>query len=222
MPRETDIQTKRETTPAPCTSHRLCWKGKITGPWTRAHIEELLRRGEISLLHGIEVDGEWRGLDDFLRPAPRSTQPHLANPWAARHPAAARQDEWDGGPTPPHAHPTLADSRRPAGPIPGDNALTAGGGDAFPALQDHSGVSPAAHLENGTLRLRLDLVKTGYFLCGLCFLLPFFATIPVIYIVLILRTRPAPASGHAQKILLSSIALTIAGSLFLLALRHWF
>ena len=42
---------------APTNAFRLRWKGAVTGPFPLARVQELLRAGEISLLHNIEVDG---------------------------------------------------------------------------------------------------------------------------------------------------------------------
>ena len=41
----------------------------MTGPFPLARVQELLRAGEISLLHNIEVDGVWMTLRDYLRGA---------------------------------------------------------------------------------------------------------------------------------------------------------
>ena len=38
-------------------AYRLRWKGAITGPFPLSRVTEMLRTGEISLLHNIEVDG---------------------------------------------------------------------------------------------------------------------------------------------------------------------
>jgi len=54
---------------APTNAFRLRWKGAVTGPFPLARVQELLRAGEISLLHNIEVDGRWMTLRDHLRGA---------------------------------------------------------------------------------------------------------------------------------------------------------
>jgi len=54
---------------APTNAFRLRWKGAVTGPFPLARVQELLRAGEISLLHNIEVDGGWMTLRDYLRGA---------------------------------------------------------------------------------------------------------------------------------------------------------
>jgi hypothetical protein len=46
---------------------RLRWKGAITGPFPLPRITEMLRAGEISLLHNIEVDGSWLTVRDYFR-----------------------------------------------------------------------------------------------------------------------------------------------------------
>lgn len=46
---------------------RLRWKGTITGPFTLGKISEMLRTGEISLIHNIEVDGSWTTLRQYFR-----------------------------------------------------------------------------------------------------------------------------------------------------------
>ena len=52
---------------APPNAFRLRWKGAVTGPFPLARVQELLRSGEISLLHNIEADGSWMTLRDYLR-----------------------------------------------------------------------------------------------------------------------------------------------------------
>lgn len=46
---------------------RLRWKGTISGPFTLGKISEMLRNGEISLIHHIEVDGSWTTLRQYFR-----------------------------------------------------------------------------------------------------------------------------------------------------------
>jgi hypothetical protein len=46
---------------------RLRWKGTISGPFTLGKISEMLRSGEISLIHNIEVDGSWITLRQYFR-----------------------------------------------------------------------------------------------------------------------------------------------------------
>ncbi len=49
------------------THFRLRWKGAITGPFALIRIQEMLRAGEISLLHNIEVDESWVTVRDYFR-----------------------------------------------------------------------------------------------------------------------------------------------------------
>jgi hypothetical protein len=49
------------------THFRLRWKGAITGPFALIRIQEMLRAGEISLLHNIEVDESWMTVRDYFR-----------------------------------------------------------------------------------------------------------------------------------------------------------
>jgi len=46
---------------------RLRWKGSVTGPFPLTRIQEMLRAGEISLLHNIEVDESWMTVRDYFR-----------------------------------------------------------------------------------------------------------------------------------------------------------
>lgn len=48
-------------------AYRLRWKGTITGPFPLGRVSEMLRTGEISLLHNIEVDGKWTTVRDYFR-----------------------------------------------------------------------------------------------------------------------------------------------------------
>jgi hypothetical protein len=49
------------------TQFRLRWKGAITGPFPLLRVSEMLRTGEISLLHNIEVDESWMTVRDYFR-----------------------------------------------------------------------------------------------------------------------------------------------------------
>ncbi len=52
----------------PLPSHcHLRWKGTVTGPFPLTRVSEMLRAGEISLLHNIEVDGQWLTIRDYFR-----------------------------------------------------------------------------------------------------------------------------------------------------------
>jgi len=49
------------------TQFRLRWKGAVTGPFPLLRVSEMLRAGEISLLHNIEVDDSWMTVRDYFR-----------------------------------------------------------------------------------------------------------------------------------------------------------
>jgi hypothetical protein len=77
---------------------RLRWKGAVTGPFALARISEMLRAGEISLVHNIEVNGAWITIRDYFRTIGLS-RGSLLPPIA---PLAARDDQ-DVPPPPPGA-----------------------------------------------------------------------------------------------------------------------
>lgn len=85
---------------------RLRWKGSVTGPFTMARIQEMLRAGEISLLHNIEVEGHWTTLRDHLRPG-GAMRTHLADVTTLSRPGSDPQGETGIG----LADPTSADIR---------------------------------------------------------------------------------------------------------------
>jgi len=60
-------------------AYRLRWKGAITGPFPLSRVTEMLRTGEISLLHNIEVDGKWTTVRDYFR-ATGLTRVHTPGP----------------------------------------------------------------------------------------------------------------------------------------------
>ena len=60
------------------THFRLRWKGALTGPFTLVRIQEMLRAGEISLLHNIEVDESWMTVRDYFRAIGLSRGPAVA------------------------------------------------------------------------------------------------------------------------------------------------
>jgi hypothetical protein len=77
---------------------RLRWKGAVTGPFALARISEMLRAGEISLVHNIEVNGAWITVREYFRTLGLS-RGSLLPPIA---PLAARDDP-DSPPPPPGA-----------------------------------------------------------------------------------------------------------------------
>ena len=58
---------------------RLRWKGAITGPFPLVRVSEMLRAGEISLLHNIEVDGSWMTVRDYFRAIGLSRTPSVSS-----------------------------------------------------------------------------------------------------------------------------------------------
>ena len=52
------------------SAHRIRWKGRTEGPYTREEIRTRLAAGELSLLHRVEVAGRWTSLGEFLSPSP--------------------------------------------------------------------------------------------------------------------------------------------------------
>lgn len=91
---------------------KLRWKGAVTGPFPLSRITEMLRAGEISLLHNIEVDGKWTTVRDYFRSA-GLTRAHTPGPGFAPPLSPFASDE-----TPPGvaAGPRPALSRRRLSP----------------------------------------------------------------------------------------------------------
>lgn len=87
---------------------RLRWKGAVTGPFALARISEMLRAGEISLVHNIEVNGAWITVREYFRTLGLS-RGSLLPPIA---PLAARDDP-DSPPPPPGAPGTTPTSATP-------------------------------------------------------------------------------------------------------------
>jgi len=81
--------------------HRLRWKGAITGPFPLARIGEMLRGGEISFVHSIEVNGSWTTVRDHFRTLGLGRAPLLP----PLSPNATRADG-DVPPPPPGSAPT--------------------------------------------------------------------------------------------------------------------
>jgi hypothetical protein len=77
---------------------KLRWKGAVSGPFSLARITEMLRAGEVSLLHNIEVDGKWTTIRDYFR-STGLTRPSAADASSPLSPFAAE----DMPPPPPGA-----------------------------------------------------------------------------------------------------------------------
>jgi len=65
------------------TQFRLRWKGAITGPFPLVRVSEMLRAGEISLLHNIEVDESWMTVRDYFRAIGFSRASSVSSPDAS-------------------------------------------------------------------------------------------------------------------------------------------
>lgn len=50
-------------------THRIRWKGAVSGPFPASVIIDMLRAGEVSLAHSVEAEGRWITLREFLRGA---------------------------------------------------------------------------------------------------------------------------------------------------------
>ena len=48
-------------------THRIRWKGAVSGPFTASVIIDMLRAGEVSLAHSVETEGRWITVREFLR-----------------------------------------------------------------------------------------------------------------------------------------------------------
>ena len=88
------------------THFRLRWKGAVTGPFPLLRVTEMLRAGEISLLHNIEVDGSWMTVRDYFRAIGLSRAPSPAGTDAAALGA-------DAPPPPPGAELPLGETLSP-------------------------------------------------------------------------------------------------------------
>jgi hypothetical protein len=96
---------------------RLRWKGAITGPFPLARISEMLRSGEVSLVHNIEVNGAWTTIRDHFRTLGLSRGPLLP-------PVAPLASRADGEMPPP---PPGAPSPSPSAPSPAAAPASAAG-----------------------------------------------------------------------------------------------
>lgn len=98
---------------APPVAFKLRWKGAVTGPFPLARITEMLRTGEISLLHNIEVDGKWTTVRDHFRTLGLTRSSASAHGFAAPLSPFAAGDE---PPPPPGAPAPATPKRRPPTP----------------------------------------------------------------------------------------------------------
>jgi hypothetical protein len=189
------------------SSYRIQWKGSVSGPHTRGELQKMLGCGEISLLHRVEVDGQWKSLDEFLN----SAKPHFA----PSSPPAAADDTASLGPA---AYSPFSSTSRAASSSAGFPSSAAYAAGAAVANSPTPPSSPSAAPASSASAASVDSIQLiGNILCGACFLLPFFATIPALVVALQLQARGAQA--QARQLFILCPVLTLAGVFFWVAAR---
>jgi hypothetical protein len=74
-------------------THRIRWKGAVSGPFTASVIIDMLRAGEVSLAHSVETEGRWITVREFLRGThPRAESAPLAIAGTETREADRRED----------------------------------------------------------------------------------------------------------------------------------
>jgi hypothetical protein len=177
-------------------AYRIQWKGQISGPYIRAELEDMLARSQISLLHRVEVNGQWKGVGDLLGFATRVPRPVLT----ANNPIPA--NAWDPG--------LDADERADESESPVEEPAVSpeGSGKGVPVRE--TSVQPGAPVNTDFI------IQAGYVLCGLCFLLPFLATIPALIAAFWLHTQEQ--GKQAKQLFILAPVLTVLGVIFWLVL----
>jgi hypothetical protein len=51
-------------------TYRLRWRGKVLGPFDVCTLKEMLSRGEISLIHQVELEDGWKCLEELIASLP--------------------------------------------------------------------------------------------------------------------------------------------------------
>ena len=202
-------------------NYRIQWKGNVSGPYTRTEVEHLLFRGEISLLHRVEVGGQWLGVGEFLGHAARMPRPILTDSPAT--PVAAWETEVDTVETSVSgvgAYPTVPRLLHPAAGTGSDDggsthAPFSPGGNSGSSDETAATSSSVPTADNTDF-----IIQAGYVLCGLCFLLPFLATIPALIAAFWLHTQER--EKQAKQLFILCPALTVAGIIFWLLLKKLF
>jgi hypothetical protein len=221
------------------SSYRVQWKGVVSGPYARGELQDMLAHGQISLVHRVEVNGKWKGIQEFLNPvAPRLNSKTVAE---AEAPATEMVGLQSGGAMSetvglrPHLNMrVLGESGQTAEAvgqeqIEGEAGVSAG--VAFAPLGSGDVVVPAAAFDAGARAggafaeegrpktsagaeaAELErILCLGHILCGICFVLPFLATIPALGVAFWLQARGALKS--ARQLFILSGALTILGVVF--------
>jgi hypothetical protein len=192
--------------------YRIQWKGNVSGPHTRAEVAGMLARGQISLLHAIEVDGQWKGVGEFLGHTARNPRPVLAEP--APQPAAPawepeNENASAAGFSP---EPVLAAQES----VPEEGAPeTAQPAKSFRVSAGASTTGHSAAPDNTDF-----IIQAGYILCGLCFLLPLLATIPALTAAFWLHTQEK--EKQAKHLFILCPVLTVFGVIFWLVAKKIF
>lgn len=155
--------------------HRIRWKGRTTGPYSREDIRARLATGEFSLLHRVEVSDRWIGLDEFL--GERQAAPATPSPVAS-----------------------------------GGAAPTAG------ATPDRITIHAPLRIPSARRKSAPDEGALGYFLCGLCFVLPLAATIAAA--VHAWNVRRLGDSGRANTLFALAALFTALGAVFWIAVGY--
>jgi hypothetical protein len=191
--------------------YRIQWKGNVSGPHTRAEVAELLARGQISLLHAIEVDGQWKGVGEFLGHTARMPRPVLAEP--APLPTLAptwEAENENAGAAGFSPEPELFRTPSPEADAPG--------------IAQPAGISAASASAPAAQSSAPDntdfIIQAGYILCGLCFLLPLLATIPALTVAFWLHTQEK--EKQAKQLFILCPALTVLGVIFWLVAKKLF
>jgi hypothetical protein len=194
--------------------YRIQWKGNVSGPYTRAEVAELLARGQISLLHAIEVDGQWKGVGEFLGHTSRMPRPVLADPAPLPTLAPAWEPENENASAAGFSHePELIQTPSPEADAPG--IAPPAGISAAPAANASSPATQGSAPDNTDF-----IIQAGYILCGLCFLLPLLATIPALTAAFWLHTQEK--EKQAKQLFILCPALTVLGVIFWLVAKKLF
>lgn len=151
------------------TEQNIClrWKGVVSGPFSRKEIYEMLERGEISLIHSLEVEGRWGSVGQFVERhklhVRRTEAPAAASGGREESPAFSA-DEFEGAEN--------AVARAPVPAIAADDWLVRAGfvccGAAFllpvlatvPAFMIAAKIAVAGEVEQASFQKKLALIFT--------------------------------------------------------------
>jgi hypothetical protein len=175
----------------------------------------MLARGQISLLHAIEVDGQWKGVGEFLGHTSRMPRPVLAEsaPLPTLAPAWEPENEnVDAAGFSPEQEP---DRETPPPEANAPETAAPAGIFAAPAASASSPAAQHSAPDNTDF-----IIQAGYILCGLCFLLPLLATIPALTAAFWLQTQEK--EKQAKQLFILCPALTVLGVIFWLVVKKIF